>query len=97
MTKKFTCPIGVMGMTDRLKATELIEFVQFLEKLNYESFWIPELFGREIMANTAYCIAHTDKIKIAPGIANIYVRDPTLQYKPVKPSPNSQTADSYLA
>ena len=71
MTKKFTCPVGVMGMTDRLKATELIEFVQFLEKLNYESFWIPELFGREIMANTAYCIAHTEEIKIAPGITQM--------------------------
>ena len=76
MIKKITCPVGVMGMTDRLKAPELIEFVQFLEKLNYESFWVPELFGREIMANTAYCIAQTKKIKIAPGIANIYVRDP---------------------
>ena len=27
MAKKL-CPVGVMGMTDRLKASELIEFVQ---------------------------------------------------------------------
>lgn len=65
-----------MAMTDGLTATKLTEFVQFLEHLNYESFWIPELFGREIMANTAHCLAHTKRLIIATGIANIYVRDP---------------------
>ena len=76
MTLNSECPLGVMAMTDRLEVSELTQFVQFLETLNYESFWIPELFGREIMANTAHCLAHTKRLIIAPGIANIYVRDP---------------------
>lgn len=62
-------------MTDRLTASEMIQFVQFLENLNYESFWIPELFGREIMANSALLLAHTERLVIATGIANVYVRD----------------------
>ncbi len=76
MTSKPSCPRGVIAMTDRLNAREMIQFVRFLEDLNYESFWIPELFGREIMANAAHLLAHTKRLVIATGIANVYVRDP---------------------
>lgn len=76
MTTRLNCPRGVLAMTDRLTASELIKFVQLLERLNYESFWIPELFGREIMANAAHLLAHTERLVIATGIANVYVRDP---------------------
>ena len=75
MTTKIRCPRGVLAMTDRLTASEMVRFVQFLENLDYESFWIPELFGREIMANAAHLLAHTQRLVIATGIANVYVRD----------------------
>lgn len=54
---------------------ELSEFALKLEQLGYESLWLPELFGREPVATAAYLLGQTTQLKIATGIANIYVRD----------------------
>jgi probable F420-dependent oxidoreductase len=69
-------PRGVLAMTDRLSSAELVAFVQHLENSGYDSFWVPELFGREPMSSAAHLLARTDRILIASGIANIYARDP---------------------
>lgn len=61
---------------DNLSGADAVGFVRNIESLGYDSFWIPELFGREPMATAGYLLAKTDRIKIASGIANIYVRDP---------------------
>ena len=60
---------------DHLSGADAVGFVRDVEALGYDSFWIPELFGREPMATAGYLLAKTDRIKIASGIANIYVRD----------------------
>jgi probable F420-dependent oxidoreductase len=69
-------PRGVLAMTDRLSSAELVAFVQYLENSGYDSFWVPELFGREPMSSAAHLLAQTKQILIASGIANIYARDP---------------------
>ena len=61
---------------DKLSGKDAVRFVQHLESLGYDSFWIPELFGREPMATAGYLLGQTKRISIASGIANIYVRDP---------------------
>ncbi|MEQ8662585.1 MAG: LLM class flavin-dependent oxidoreductase, partial [Gammaproteobacteria bacterium] len=67
--------LGVIALLDNLPAAELVAFVQDIEALGYDSYWIPELFGREPIATAAHLLANTRTISVATGIANIYVRD----------------------
>src|SRR5216684_3535424 len=71
--------IGTVGMwfvLDAMTAPESIEFAQKIEKLGYNTLWIPEGFGREPFAHAAHLLAHTKRLIIATGIANIWARDP---------------------
>jgi alkanesulfonate monooxygenase SsuD/methylene tetrahydromethanopterin reductase-like flavin-dependent oxidoreductase (luciferase family) len=69
--------IGTVGMWFVLDAmTESIEFAQKIEKLGYNTLQIPEGFGRETFAHAAQLLAHTKRLIIATGIANIWARDP---------------------
>ena len=88
MTNDSPKPRGVIAMTDHLSVNRQVDFVKQLENMGYDSFWIPELFGREVMANASQLISKTDHIRIATGIANIYIRDAhaTVQALP-KPRP----------
>ena len=44
---------GVLSILDHVPAAELIKGVQGIETLGYDSYWIPELFGREPIATAA--------------------------------------------
>src|SRR5467141_3414867 len=71
--------IGTVGMwfvLDAMTAPESVEFAQKMEKLGYNTLWIPEGFGREPFAHAAQLLAHTKRLIIATGIANIWARDP---------------------
>src|SRR5216684_2928947 len=64
--------IGTVGMwfvLDAMTAPESIEFAQKIEKLGYNTLWIPEGFGREPFAHAAQLLAHTKRLIIATGIA----------------------------
>ena len=67
---------GVILMTEQFSAMELVQIVQSIESLGYDSIWLPELFGREPIATAGFLLARTERIVIATGIANVYVRDP---------------------
>jgi probable F420-dependent oxidoreductase len=66
---------GVLAITDQLAGDELVARVDELAALGYESFWIPELFGREPIATAAFLLARCAGIRIGTGIANVYARD----------------------
>ena len=68
-------PRGVLAMLDKHSISETTAYVHQLEELGYDSFWIPELFGREPFVAAAHLLGHTSRIVVATGIANIYVRD----------------------
>ena len=72
-----TAPVrrGVLLATEQFRAEELVKFAKMLEVTGYESLWLPDLFGREPMATAGYLLARTERIAIATGIANVYVRD----------------------
>jgi alkanesulfonate monooxygenase SsuD/methylene tetrahydromethanopterin reductase-like flavin-dependent oxidoreductase (luciferase family) len=61
---------------DNFSGEDAVRFVRDIESLGYDSCWIPEVFGREPMAMAGYLLAKTERIHVASGIANIYVRDP---------------------
>jgi Luciferase-like monooxygenase/Patatin phospholipase len=68
--------VGIWFVLDAMTAPESIEFAQKIEKLGYNTLWIPEGFGREPFAHAAHLLAHTKRLIIATGIANIWARDP---------------------
>ncbi len=67
--------IGVIAATEHQDTRALSAFAARLEALGYESLWLPELFGREPVATAGYLLGRTERLKLATGIANVYVRD----------------------
>jgi alkanesulfonate monooxygenase SsuD/methylene tetrahydromethanopterin reductase-like flavin-dependent oxidoreductase (luciferase family) len=68
---------GVFWFTDSLDQTQLIELVQRCEQLGYSALWYPEALRYESFGLGSFLLAHSKKLIIASGIANIYARDPT--------------------
>ena len=68
--------LGVWAAMDALTAAEGAAFAQRVEGWGYAALWLPESRGRNIMAHSSWLLANTKKLIVAPGIANIYARDP---------------------
>ena len=66
---------GVLTATEQFQPAALVEFAQALDARGYDSLWLPELFGREPIATAGYLLGKTQRIAVATGIANVYVRD----------------------
>jgi probable F420-dependent oxidoreductase len=61
----------------RLAAAEEQAAAREFESLGFAATWIPESIGsKDIFAHSAILLAATERLVIAPGIANIYARDP---------------------
>jgi probable F420-dependent oxidoreductase len=66
---------GVLLPTEQFDAAALVDFAKALDARGYDSVWLPELFGREPIATAGYLLGRTERIAVATGIANVYVRD----------------------
>jgi probable F420-dependent oxidoreductase len=66
---------STIQFTESMDAAELENFALRLEKLGFDTLWLPELFGRDPIGLAGYLIARTTRLNIGIGIANIYVRD----------------------
>jgi probable F420-dependent oxidoreductase len=66
---------GVFWFTDTLSPVQLVELAQRTEELGYAALWYPEALGYESFSLASFLLAHTEKLVIASGIANIYARD----------------------
>src|SRR2546425_13069430 len=73
--------IGRVGIwtfvLDQQPAARAQEAAAEIEALGYGTIWIPEAPGREAFTNPAVLLAGTQRIAVATGIANIWVRDAT--------------------
>jgi probable F420-dependent oxidoreductase len=69
--------IGVLFNTDRMSATELVDYGRRVEAAGIGSVWLAELFGREPMATAGLLLASTDTLRVGTAIANVYARDAT--------------------
>ena len=71
-------PIGVWSFAlQRLGAGAERNAVRELEDLGFPATWIPESLGsKEVFVHSSILLGATEKLVIAPGIANIYARDP---------------------
>src|SRR5436190_9689211 len=68
--------LGVWAPMDGMTAAEGTAFAQRVEGWGYAALWLPESRGRNVLAHSAWLLANTRDLIIAPGIANIYARDP---------------------
>lgn len=63
---------------ERLTAAAARDYVRELERLGVLALWIPESLGsKEIFAHAGLLLASSERLVIAPGIANIWARDAT--------------------
>ena len=60
-----------------LPANDLRRAVAAIEEMGFGTIWIGESTGREPFAASALILSATDHVKVATGIANIWVRDAT--------------------
>jgi probable F420-dependent oxidoreductase len=67
--------LGAWAAMDVMTAAEGAAFAQRVEAWGYAALWLPESRGRNVLAHSAWLLANTTKLIIAPGIANIYARD----------------------
>lgn len=67
--------LGVWAAMDVLTAAEGAAFARQVEAWGYSALWLPESRGRNVLAHSSWLLANTEKLIIAPGIANIYARD----------------------
>ena len=68
--------LGVWAPMDVMTAAEGAAFAQRVEGWGYAALWLPESRGRNVLAYSAWLLANTKELIVAPGIANIYARDP---------------------
>jgi probable F420-dependent oxidoreductase len=68
--------LGVWNAMDAMSAADGAAFARRVEAWGYSALWLPESRGRNVMAHSAWLLANTTKLIVAPGIANIYARDP---------------------
>ena len=70
---------GVVGIwtsnLDSLPAPRTQELVAELEELGYAALRFGEAFGREAFTNASMFLCATNRLVVATGIANIFVRD----------------------
>ncbi len=67
--------LGVWAMLDKLSAGETAALARKLDGWGYSALWQAEGFGRDVMVESGWLIAHSEKLIAASGIANIYARD----------------------
>ena len=57
---------------------EIIAIAKLADDLGYHSFWTSESWGRDAFTILAMIACHTENIRLATGIVNIYSRTPAL-------------------
>jgi probable F420-dependent oxidoreductase len=68
--------LGVWNAMDSMSAANGAAFAKRVEAWGYSALWLPEGRGRNVMVTSSWLLANTTKLIVAPGIANIYARDP---------------------
>jgi len=67
--------LGIWASLDGMTAAASLDFARRVECWGYGALWMPESRGRNVLVHSAYLLAGTTSLMIAPGIANIYARD----------------------
>jgi probable F420-dependent oxidoreductase len=68
--------LGVWNAMDAMSAADGAAFAKRVEAWGYSALWLPESRGRNVLVHSSWLLANTTRLILAPGIANIYARDP---------------------
>jgi len=68
--------IGVFAFLDGLSGRQTGDLARKLERLGYSALWIPEGVGRDPFAHAGYLLSQPERLVVAPGIANVFMREP---------------------
>lgn len=67
--------LGLLQFTEGVDGATLTAYAQRLERLGYDTLWLPEVFGREPVATCAWLLAKTERLRVGSGVLNVYARD----------------------
>jgi probable F420-dependent oxidoreductase len=67
-------PIGVGLRTDTLDAGAAVALAAQVERQGYAVAWLTDSLGRDPFVQSGWLLAHTERLIVATGIANIYLR-----------------------
>jgi probable F420-dependent oxidoreductase len=68
--------IGVFAFLDGLSGKQTGDPARKVERLGYRVLWIPEGAGRDPFAHSGYLLSQTERLVVASGIANVFMREP---------------------
>lgn len=70
--------VGIWSfLFDRLTAERARQVLTLIEDVGFRALWIPEGLGsKEIFSHSGLLLSHSHNLVVAPGIANIWARDP---------------------
>ncbi len=57
------------------RGQDLTAFAQRAEELGYDSMWLSEVAGREILSTAGWLLASTTRLRFGSAIASVYARD----------------------
>lgn len=70
-----TAKLSLLQWTEGTRSVDLVTNTLRFEALGYHELWLPELFGREPFATAGFLLAHTNRLRVSSGIANVYAHD----------------------
>ena len=71
-------PLALRLREDRIPFAQVVDLVRLAEARGYSGLWIPENTGREAFTQLGAYAAATERIRLGPGIANVFTRTPTI-------------------
>src|ERR1041385_2926476 len=57
---------------------ELLSYVRRADELGYDTVFVPEAWGRDAFTTLGWIAANTQRIRLVPGIVNVFSRTPAL-------------------
>ena len=57
---------------------ELLAYVRAVDSLGYDTIFVPEAWSRDAFTTLGWIAASTSKVRMGPGIVNVFSRTPTL-------------------
>lgn len=70
--------IGVVAYWKGYDRKIYLKAAELADELGFESFWVPEAWGYDVISLITEMALHTRRIKLATGIVNVYSRSPGL-------------------
>ena len=68
----------VIGFAEKANRELMTGMAARAEELGYETAWMGETWGRDVLTSLTHMASHTSRIKLATGIVSVYSRTPAL-------------------